>query len=109
MFKSKISASLIIVNALAGLSIASTAFAATPPQKPGCPEGWVPAPNPQLGCIPNKVKAPGLRKPIKKTTPSKQVQFPHELPEKFKVNHCELGVVDPIDCPENNPIPAPRD
>ena len=109
MFKSKISASLIIVNALAGLSIASTAFAATPPQKPGCPEGWVPAPNPQLGCIPNKVKAPGLRTPIKKTTPSKQVQFPHELPEKFKVNHCELGVVDPIDCPENNPIPAPRD
>jgi hypothetical protein len=73
MLKSKISASLIVVNALAGLSIASAAFAATPPQKPVCPEGWVPAPNPQLGCIPNKVKAPGVRQPIQKKPPSNRI------------------------------------
>ncbi len=109
MLKQKLSASLIVVNALAGLSIASAAFAAKPPSTSICPEGWVLAPNPQLGCVPNRVKAPGIRQPIKKTTPSNQTKFPHKIPEKFKVNHCELGVVDPVDCPENNPIYAPRD
>ena len=73
MLKSKISASLIVVNALAGLSIASAAFAATPPSNRICPEGWVPAPNPQLGCVPNRVKAPGIRKPIQKKPPSNRI------------------------------------
>ena len=109
MFKQKLSASLIIVNALAGLSIASAAFAATPPSNKLCPEGWVPAPNPQLGCIPNRVKAPGVRQPIRKNSPSQQIKFHPEMPDSLKINKCELGVVDPVDCPQNNPIPAPRD
>ncbi len=73
MLKQKLSASLIVINALAGLSIASAAFAATPPQKPGCPDGWIPAPNPQLGCIPNRVKAPGVSQPIRKKPPSNRI------------------------------------
>ena len=73
MLKQKLSASLIVINTLAGLSIASAAFAATPPQKPGCPDGWVPAPNPQLGCVPNKVKAPGRTRPIKIKPPSTRI------------------------------------
>lgn len=71
MLKQKLSASLIVINALAGLSIASAAFAETPPNL--CPEGWVPAPNPQLGCVPNKVKAPGRTRPIKKNPPSTKI------------------------------------
>ena len=65
MLKQKLSASLIVINALAGLSIASAAFAATPPSTKLCPEGWVPAPNPQLGCIPNQIKNPEVRHPIR--------------------------------------------
>ena len=65
MLKQKLSASLIVINALAGLSIASAAFAATPPSTKLCPEGWVPAPNPQLGCIPNQIKNPEVRQPIR--------------------------------------------
>ncbi len=70
MLKSKISAYLIVINTLVGLSIASASFAATPPSKPGCSDGWVPAPNPQLGCIPNRIKAPELRQTIKKNPAS---------------------------------------
>ena len=65
MLKQKLSASLIVINALAGLSIASAAFAATPPSTQLCPEGWVPAPNPQLGCNPNQIKNPEVRQPIR--------------------------------------------
>ena len=75
MLKQKLSASLIVINALAGLSIASAAFAATPPSTKLCPEGWVPAPNPQLGCIPNQIKNPELNQPIKKKTPSQQIKI----------------------------------
>lgn len=73
MLKQKLSASLIVVNALAGLSIASATFAATPSSTSICPEGWVPAPNPQVGCIPNRVKAPGVRQPIRKKPPSNRI------------------------------------
>ncbi|MEO0841803.1 MAG: hypothetical protein AAFX46_19340 [Cyanobacteria bacterium J06636_27] len=73
MLKQKLSASLIVINALAGLSIASAAFAATPPSNKLCPEGWVPAPNPQLGCIPNQMKNPGTTRPIKKNPPSTKI------------------------------------
>ncbi|KST67417.1 hypothetical protein [Mastigocoleus testarum] len=114
MLKQTLSTSLIIINALAGLSVASAAFAATPPGQP-CPDGWVratPPLNPQLGCVPNTIKPKKPIRPnrkIKNPNSSQKVKFPREIPDKFKVNKCELGVVDPIDCPENNPIPAPRD
>ena len=111
MFKQQLSASLIVINTLAGLSIATTAFAATPPVKPGCPKGSVPAPNPKLGCISNTIKPkqpPQINGTMKKSPASRKVKFPPEIPQDFKLNLCELGVVDPIDCPENNPIPTPR-
>ncbi|MGF1673645.1 MAG: hypothetical protein ACFCUV_08165 [Rivularia sp. (in: cyanobacteria)] len=111
MLKSKISTSLIVINVLAGLSIASAAFAATPRPQPGCPDGWVPAPNPQLGCIPNTItpkQPPQLNDKIKNPPTSEKIKFPPEIPQDFKVNHCYLGVIDPVDCPENNPISAPR-
>ncbi len=92
--------------------ISSQAFASTPPTPPGCPDGWVPAPNPQLGCIPNRLQIKPIRplnRKVKNPTQSNQVTFPPEIPTDFTYNKCELGIIDPVDCPENNPIPAPRD
>ncbi|MFH7030973.1 MAG: hypothetical protein ACHBN1_37915 [Heteroscytonema crispum UTEX LB 1556] len=113
MLKHKLSTSLMVINALVALSMSSAAFASPPGTQPGCPDGWVPAPNPQLGCIPNKMTAeqpPQLNRRINNPTPSSQIQFPPEIPQEFRYfNKCELGVVDSVDCPENNPIPAPRD
>lgn len=105
MLKQKLSASLIVINTLAGLSIATAAFAATPPQEPGCPEGWVPAPNPQLGCVPNKVKAPGVRQPIRKKTPSNRICPEGWVPATPPLNP-QLGCVpNQIKNPElNQPI-----
>jgi hypothetical protein len=105
----KLSTSLMITHALATLSISSVAFASTPGNPPGCPDGWIPAPNPQLGCIPNRIKPRQLNETIKNPTPSSQVTFPPQIPQDFRINKCELGVIDSVDCPENNPIPAPRD
>lgn len=34
--------------------------------------------------------------------------LPPVIPPVFTYNKCELGVIDPVDCPENNPIPAPQ-
>ncbi|NJM18885.1 MAG: hypothetical protein HC836_15255 [Richelia sp. RM2_1_2] len=113
MLKSKISSTLILINVLAGLSIASAAFAGKPPTRI-CPDGWIPATpplNPQLGCIPNTItpkQPPQLNDKIKNPPTSEKIKFPPEIPQDFKVNHCYLGVVDPIDCPENNPISAPK-
>ena len=73
MLKQKLSVSLIVINALAGLSIASAAFAAKPPSTSICPEGWVLAPNPQLGCVPNQIKNPEVRQPIRKNPPSNKL------------------------------------
>jgi hypothetical protein len=100
--------SSVLINALATLSISSVAFASTPGTPPGCPDGWVPAPNPQLGCIPNRIKPRQSNRNIKNPAPSSQITFPPEIPQEFQINKCESGVIDPIDCPENNPIPAPR-
>lgn len=98
--------------ALAVLPISNPVFAAPPSPPPGCPEGWVPAPNPQLGCVPNRVQVKPNR-PFKRrvtnSTQSSEVKFPSDRPKDFTYNKCELGIVDPVDCPENNPISPSRD
>jgi hypothetical protein len=112
MLKHKFLTSFMLINALVTLSISSVAFASPPDPPPGCPDGWVPAPNPKIGCIPNKIRARQSvqeNRRIRNTTPSSRVKFPPEIPQEFRINKCEQGVIDPIDCPENNPIPAPRD
>ncbi|MEM7712900.1 MAG: hypothetical protein AAF349_04885 [Cyanobacteria bacterium P01_A01_bin.68] len=105
MLKQKLSASLIVINALAGLSIASAAFAAKPPSTSICPEGWVLAPNPQLGCVPNKVKAPGTIRPIKKNPPSTRICPEGWVPARPPLNP-QLGCLpNQIKNPElNQPI-----
>jgi hypothetical protein len=94
----------VAVPTLATISISSVALASPPVDPPGCPAGWVPAPNPQLGCIPNRIKPQNPNRNLKNPTPSSQVNFPAEIPQNFRIDLCDLGVVDPIDCPENNPI-----
>ncbi|MBW4622190.1 MAG: hypothetical protein KME17_22905 [Cyanosarcina radialis HA8281-LM2] len=88
---------------LATISISSVTLASQPVDPLGCPDGWVPAPNPQLGCIPNRIKPKNPNRNIKNPTPSSQVEFPSRVPQNFRIDLCDLGVVDPIDCPENNP------
>lgn len=56
---------LLGVAVLSPAIVSNIATAAKPVNPPGCPDGWVPAPNPQLGCIPNTIKPkprPGVRK-----------------------------------------------
>ncbi len=118
MLNRKLFTSLMVINTLCAISISSVAFASTPVNPPGCPDGWIPATpplNPQLGCIPNRIKPRPLngniqnQNPNQTSSPSSQIKFPPQIPPVFKVNQCELGVIDPVDCPENNPISAPRD
>ncbi|BAZ40574.1 hypothetical protein NIES4101_65350 [Calothrix sp. NIES-4101] len=115
MFHRKLLTPLMLINTLCAISLSSVAFASTP-VNPSCPDGWIPATpplNPQLGCISNQIKPrplPGKIQNIRQTPNSNsQINFPPQIPPVFKVNQCELGVIDPVDCPENNPIPAPRD
>ncbi|MEA5572499.1 hypothetical protein [Calothrix sp. UHCC 0171] len=111
MLNRKILTSLMVINTLCTISISSVAFASTPVNPPGCPDGWVPATpplNPQLGCIPNRIKPRPLNGNFQNPNPNSQFKFPPEIPQDFQINKCQLGVIDSVDCPENNPIPAPR-
>ncbi len=80
--------------------VSNSATLAIPPDDPGCPEGFVQAPNPELGCIANTIAS-------EPNSDSTDDRGQSNAPPGVDPNECIPGNECPPECPEGTTQASP--